>query len=78
MPCCFIIPVNRFLLACVRNYRRNNRICVLRGGNHGDLFAVFDRFTELYAVCKDYFNDVDRQLSDSLESATIVELLRKA
>lgn len=50
-----------------------NVICAVE--DQGDLFAVFDRSTELYAICKDYFNEVDQQFSDSLKSITIAELL---
>lgn len=51
-------------------------ICAVE--DHGDLFAVFDRSTELYSICKDYFDEVDQQLADSLKSMTISELLGKA
>lgn len=53
-----------------------NVICTVE--DQGDLFAVFDRSTELYAVCKDYFNEVEQQFSDSLKSITIAELLGNA
>lgn len=53
-----------------------NVICAVE--DHGDLFAVFDRSTELYAICRDYFDEVNQQLSKSLNSITIAELLEKA
>lgn len=53
-----------------------NVICAVE--DHGDLFAVFDRATELYAICRDYFDKVNHQLSNSLNSITIAELLEKS
>lgn len=52
-----------------------NVICAVE--EQGRLFAVFDRSTELYAICKEYFDEVDRQLSDLLSTMTIGELLQK-
>ncbi len=52
-----------------------NVICAVE--DHRDLFAVFDRSTELYAICKDYFDKVNHQFSSSLNSITIAELLEK-
>lgn len=43
-----------------------------------NLFAVFDRSTELYSICKDYFDEVDQQLMELLKAMTIFELLVKA
>lgn len=52
-----------------------NVICAME--EQGRLFAVFDRSTELYAVCKEYFDEVDRDLAGSLSAMTIGELLQK-
>ena len=42
-----------------------------------NLFAVFDRSTELYASGKDYFEDTEQKLADSLKQKTIRGLNEK-
>ena len=50
-------------------------ICAIEGGIN--LFAVFDRSTELYASGKDYFEDAEQKLADSLKQKTIRGLNEK-
>lgn len=50
-------------------------ICAVEG--YGNLFAVFDPSTELYAICKDYFGQVNQQLENSLKSITVADLIDK-
>lgn len=45
---------------------------------HNDLFAVFNRSTELYCICKDYFDETEQQFTDSLEALTIMQLKEKS
>lgn len=42
-----------------------------------NLFAVFDKRTELYVCCKDVFTDVGRQSVDVLKGITIRDLIEK-
>lgn len=45
---------------------------------HNDLFAVFNRSTELYSICKDYFDETEQQFTDSLDALTIMQLKEKS
>ena len=47
-------------------------ICAIEG--HSSLFSVFDKSTAFYSCCKDCFEGIDQQFTDSLNSITIKHL----
>lgn len=50
-------------------------ICVIEG--RSDLFAIFNKSTELYSLCKEFFEDTDRNLTDSLKRMTLSAFQKK-
>lgn len=50
-------------------------ICVVE--EHNDIFAVFDRSTELFSSGGSYFQMVEQQLEDALNKVTLQHLIVK-